>query len=319
MRILVVGDLHARDGNPLRRTDDYKEAIFRKLDAISDLANHYKHNVEHIIFLGDIFDQKRSARVSDELRQRLIYAFAGMPCPVMVVPGNHDLGPRGITSLPRQPLGTLEAAGCLQVLQHGALPLGGKVVLIVRPYDEKGDADPNYYALSEEELIYPDDYTLIEVAHGSVLAPGDDRPYPYVNVDDIPGIEKIDVFATGHIHENLGVHTVGTTAFVNLGSIGRTALTIANLTRTVQVGLIDTEAKSVTPLDVPGVQPGIEVFEGTSGSHEMETPSDEVAAFVARLGEGLRAEQLTIDELLAGEEVTGDVRAIVKRLLEEAA
>ena len=318
MKILTVGDLHVRDGNPLGRTDNYKEAIFQKLMSIQGLA--LEHQVEHTVFLGDIFDQKRGSRVSDTIRQRLIVHFNSWHGEVWVVPGNHDMGSKGLSSLSNQPLGTvIEGSEACLLVGESILAEEVNAIFCPRPYNEARDADPTYYSLTEEERRTASDYpefTTIMFAHGSLLGPGDDRPYPYVDAGTIP--DPAAIIISGHIHENLGIHTLPSgQLFYNSGSIGRTARTQANMTRTIQVGIIDMEEKTTMLYDVPGVAPASEVFEVAGPTNEAEV-NDEVIAFVQRLGEGLRAEQLTIDELLAGGDMNPDVKKLVKRLLEEA-
>ncbi len=311
IKILTVGDLHARDTNPSSRKYDYKQAILAKLMEIRRIANEEKADVT--IFLGDIFDQKRGARVSDFLRQQLIKHFMYWPGSALVVPGNHDMGAKGIDSLGNQPLGTLYASGCIRPLTNGETLDNGNTVLIPRPYNEKRDADPTYYSL-DEDIDYSGKLTIM-FCHGSVLDPGNDRPYDFVSFSDIPN--RPDILVTGHIHENLGIVNDDGHLFINTGSIGRNAKTQANLTRKVQVALIDTDTHEARAIDVP-VAPAEDVFETSEVSESVEA-SDKILEYVKRVGEGLRSEELTIDELLAGGDMPREVRALVKRLLEDAA
>ena len=322
MKLLIFGDLHAADRPPGGRVDDYTRAILDKLDTIAKLCEKYE--VEYALGTGDILHQKQSNRVSDALRQKLITAFKSFPCEVRVTAGNHDLGPDGLDSLPRQPLGTLEKAGAVQILT-GLTSLGGKVAIVARPYNavaegvHDGVTDPSYYALTKEELKITEEWKVIGLAHGSLLAPGDSRPYPYVNVDDIPNFDRYDLFVSGHIHEALGVVKVGDTIFANPGSIGRTRRDIPSYTRTVEVLVVtvDENGVSVEEVPVPGVKPATEVFGGREVTEEVAAPSDEITKFVEVLGEGLRADSLSIPELLAEFDVEPETKAVVARLLEE--
>ncbi len=318
MRLLIFGDLHAADKPPGGRVDDYTRAILDKLDAIAKLCE--KYGVEYACSLGDTFHVKQPNRVSHSLVQQLILAFKRFPCEVLTIPGNHDLGPDGLASLARQPLGTLERAGAVTIILDAEIYGKDEPVWIVpRPYSAEaegvhnGQTDPSYYAT--EAAVEP----IIGLAHGSLLAPGDSRPYPYVNVDDIPGLEKYDLFVSGHIHEALGVVKVGKTIFCNPGSIGRTRGDIPSYTRTVEVLMVtvDKNGVSVEEVPVPGVRPATEVFGGREVTEEEAAPSDEISKFVEVLGEGLRADSLSIPELLAEFDVDPEIKATVQRLLEE--
>jgi DNA repair exonuclease SbcCD nuclease subunit len=325
IKLAFFGCLHAADRPPLGRKDDYRQAILNKLKAIAGICA--ERGVGYAVVTGDLFHNKRPNRVSHALVQALMLHFQIFPCPVYVIPGNHDIGPDGVESLPRQPLGTLDQARAVTILLQAqpftvtGNPLAATAFwLVPRPYSTEGDADPNYYALSLTEVagLGGNPAPVIVVAHGPVLAPGDERPYPYVNVDQIPGIERVDLFVGSHIHEDLGIHNVNGMIFANVGSIARTARTQANYTRKVQMLIATVEGKEVTveSVEIPGVAPALSVFEGKEVD-TPEVPNDEIQKFVERLGQGLRSEELTIDELLAGVE-DSDVRSLLKELLEEA-
>lgn len=338
MKLLFMGDLHAADKPPLGRVDDYMETVLHKLSAIADLAR--VHEVAAVLSVGDIFHSKQSNRVSDTLRQRLISAFKGFPCQVYVVPGNHDMGPAGLNSLGNQPLGTLAKAGAIEVITQAFYcgPEGkgaqeGMVYLVPRPYDANaegfhtGETDPSYYSLDENESETiagtNGNFPIIGIAHGSILPPGDTRQYPYVDVSTIPGIERYDLYVCGHIHEPLGVHPVGKTVFANPGSVMRTSRDLTNYARQVQVLLVevaDGGLRSVTEVPIPGMAPALEVFGRRPDTEKPDVSSDDITNFIELLGEGIRADSLTIPELLAelGEKIEPRVKAEVQRYLEEA-
>ncbi len=285
-----------------------------------------------VISVGDIFHSKQSNRVSDTLRQLLIDVFKSFPCPVYVVPGNHDLGPAGLASLPNQPLGTLEKAGAVTILRTiYDCDLPG-VWIVPRPYNtdaegfHTGVTDPSYYSLTEEEketiAVLPDD-VVIGVAHGSLLPPEDTRQYPYVDVSTIPGIDDYDLYVSGHIHEPLGIHSVGKhTQFANPGSVVRTSRDIANYARQVQVLSVNIEETQMQVIEVPipGMAPALEVFGRKESSDKPDVEGDDISNFIGLLGQGLRADSLSIPELLAEMDMKMEprVKAEVTRHLEEA-
>ena len=324
MRIAFVGDLHASDTTPQSRIDDYPRAILRKMDGIREVR--HKWYLDAIVWSGDIFHQKRSARVSDWLRQRLMEKFDSMDVPNFVVPGNHDMGPRGIDSLDHQPLGTLAVSGIITVLNDITSSRVG-VWIVPRPYSAERDADPSYYSLTEKEKNFiANNYKapIIMVAHGSLLPAGEERPYPTVNVDKIPGIEQLDALISGHIHENLGIHQLpGGGYFTNPGSVGRVARTQANMARVVSLFLLELSEPTLDTkiqgqfLAIPGVAPATEVFAKVEEVKE-EGPNDELKKFVGALAGGLQLSSMSLSEVIAQVDTENDeVRKLMLKYLEE--
>lgn len=55
-KVLIIGDVHLSPRTPASRKDKYADTMISKLSSLSDLIT--KHNVEHLIFLGDLFNTK---------------------------------------------------------------------------------------------------------------------------------------------------------------------------------------------------------------------------------------------------------------------
>lgn len=342
MRLLFFGDLHAADNPPSGRVDDYRQTVLDKLATIGELCRVYR--VDYALSTGDVFHLKQPSRVSHSLVQALITAFRRFPCPVLAIPGNHDLGPDGVESLSRQPLGTLERAGALEIpLEMRLLYVEGRidsqVWLVPHPYSAAaegvfGQVDPTYYSVRSDEVkrIMKDVRPVIGLAHGSLLAPGDKRPYPYVTVDQIPNFHLYSLFVSGHLHETLGVvpvrlpdHEPGKhTLFANPGSVLRTSRSLMNYSRQVEVlivSILEGGVLEVEEVPLPEVAPAKDVFAGRAlDEHHPELATDEIDQFLSRVGEGLRADQYSIDELIAscGGDVPVEIKSELKRLLEEA-
>lgn len=314
IRILIFNDVHLADKPPLGRKDDYAQSILTKLEEIRDLCK--THEVAAAICTGDLFHVKRPDRVSHQLVRQVGNLLQSFTLPVYIVPGNHDMGPDELVSLERQPLGVLASWGAVTLLAERSLFVG-PLHLIPRPWNTERDADPTYYSPTTEELSTTNQHIL--VAHGSLLPPGEERPYPYVTIDQVPGIEHYAVVFAGHIHEPLGIVPVkGGPLYVNLGSVGRTARTQSNLLRRPEVALLEAEGQevTVTRLTLTSPAPIDEVFEAKATATE-DTP-DEIVRLANVLAQGLSVEQVSLDDLLSRTpiEMSEPVRRLVKGYLE---
>lgn len=320
-KLLFFNDPHTADRPPLGRKDDYQLSIMTKLVEIGELCQ--VHVVDAAICTGDICHQKRPNRVSHYLVGELGHTFSEYPCPVYVVPGNHDMGPGGLANLNRQPLGTLARLGAVELLTQAKPVVIGDVLVVAREWDAEREGDPNYYAFDPAGVNWQKVVSTkhpILVVHGPVLAPGDSSIYTHITVDQIPGVEMFDAVFSGHVHERLGCHLVGREGplFVNFGSVGRVSRTQSNFLRRVSVALYDSDKEEVTELVLENVQPGPEVFEAVTPTGEPSN-TEEIARLADVLGQGIVAGEKTIDELLAGiENISNEVKQLVVQHLEEA-
>lgn len=316
-RILFVGDLHLSDQPPLGRVPGYREHILAKLEEIGRIV-HDDHHIDAVCFLGDIFHSKRPMFTSHYLVQKVqdILDYIGQNCQdVFILPGNHDQGPEGLNSLHRQPLGVLRAGAAILGWQADTVSRE-TFSLISRPYHPQRDLDPDYYRLSEEEKLLSS--PRIMVAHGSLIPPGDSRPYPVLNVGELAAdgtLEGIDYLVSGHIHEALGLHLLkGGTVFCNPGALSRPSRTQDAMTRQVQVWLLD-HGNSYDMIPLTSALPAAEVFLAPGG--DGATVTDEIADFADALAEGLSLEDAPIEQLLAGiDGVSVEVKEIVRQHLE---
>ncbi len=121
---------------------------------------------------------------------------------------------------------------------------------------------------------------------------------------------------------------VQSTIFANPGSVVRTSRDIANYARQVQVLSVDIERRGIEPgnylivnaVPIPGMAPALEVFGRKESSDTPDVGGDDISNFIGLLGQGLRADSLSIPELLAEMDMKIEprVKAVVQRHLEEA-
>ena len=108
MRAIITGDWHYKGINPRARTDDFQEAMNRKIREVYSIAE--EHRADIIIVPGDVFDSPGTAlgTIAD-----LATLLQDAPCPVVSIAGNHDIWGANPGSKFRTPFGLLARLGLL--------------------------------------------------------------------------------------------------------------------------------------------------------------------------------------------------------------
>ncbi len=299
MEVIVFTDLHLADKPPLGRLEGYKQ---EGLDMLAECVDIAHQRGATLVCGGDFTHLKAPTKNSLRLLGEVTDILKPFNEKMLVVPGNHDMNPRG--TLEGQPLELLEKNGLVEILEYDNPYMFGKEgVIHARPYDVHRDADPTYYALTPLEhkgvgLIDTGALSLL-VAHGSIIPDAEYRPYPTVRVCDID-TAGIDVLVAGHIHENLGqqpLHSKGG-IFINVGALGRCSRTEANRTRTIQVVSVS-GGGNLDIIDLKSARPSDSIF---LEAESQEVESDQIAEFVACLSAGLQIEQV------------GDIQAHIEKM-----
>lgn len=283
MKILTFSDVHLADNNPTARIDNYQEALFNKLEQIRVAAEKLK--CAFIISAGDLFHIKEPRNVSHALVQRAIKFFKSFPCPVLALPGNHDLHHNRIESLPKQPLGTVfESGAILNILTSGGWGFkpdsGPPVVVRGLPYADRPDLE------SFQDLFHgcPKDAVKVLVAHCFASEKGgvffDNRVFSYRELLDAC---SPSVAVLGHWHVDNGICKVEDSWFINVGALSRGSLDGDNLKRDVKIGLISIDGPTV---DVKAlklkVRPVEEIFD-LKAKEKAEQDNAKINAFVSEL------------------------------------
>lgn len=171
--------------------DKLHEARFQALENVRKQAE--AKPTAFVLIAGDLFDDNSVDRSTSERALKLLGDF---PCPVFVLPGNHDpLCAGGVWE--RAPWRQLAADAKVRVLRERALVRAAEgVTLFPCPVFTKTSlADPfEWVKPGESEGI------RIGVGHGSVMdrphLPEDDHPIPL----DTPASRALDYVALGHWH-----------------------------------------------------------------------------------------------------------------------
>ena len=249
MRFLILGDLHLRYRAPANRIDDFWMAQWDKMNQVFDLVK--KHDCcEWILQPGDLFHRPDPANITVYSLMRVLHKeniyIAG-------VLGQHDVFHRRFDDLSRTGIGILEAGLCWALLESNKpfVPSFGKPVEI-------------YGRSFEQELpskMRPiEGLTRILVAHMMV---GNKILYPFQKLRRperlIQEMSDFDLIVLGDYHYPFHTELDGRHV-INVGALTRQSIAKRDRSRTPQVAIYDTEAKSVETLQLK-CKPVEEIFD----------------------------------------------------------
>lgn len=238
--ILAVNDIHATRRPPSTCTDSYWPDLLNLLHQTVDVAR--EREVSAVVWAGDVLHHKAPGRTDHGLMQDLIRVIQAYPCPLFIVPGNHDIQHDRLDSIEdTQPLGVLYLAGArrLEGWAGDDLPLYGV------PWQRSWSEDTIRTALADWKQVSG---RSLVVTHAPVYPPGREPRYEGAEctpaswwagaVEDLGNLHGV---LYGHIHEPHGTYRVpGYGAwFCNFGALSRGSLDEYNLEREVGVALWD--------------------------------------------------------------------------------
>lgn len=234
-RLLITGDWHYRGSNPIGRTDDYQRAVTSKLEEVFRLA--HEQTCDAIIAPGDIFD---SPNVSLSVVGDLADILAGRSCPVLAIPGNHDIYGGNPETAYRTPYGLLARLGLLwDLISEPWVSDDGSVVVAGRPFSEATDRDLLYtYGWSGEQEPWK---LTVLVTHGMLLEEDPGFEIRHTTFDQLFTLkgQLPDVLVVGHYHLGWGIQESPTC--INPGALTRLTAHPAEIERLPQVCLLAVE------------------------------------------------------------------------------
>jgi DNA repair exonuclease SbcCD nuclease subunit len=256
-KYLIINDVHLTNENshPASCTATYTDDLFDLLEAANKVAE--QRECSGIIQLGDLFHIKAPGRNSHQLIQRTLKWAASAPCPVWVVPGNHDLSNDRLESLDEgQPLGVLYDSGIVGRAEGYLVQKSPKnefdssanrLPIYSVPWQTYWDAEHSVADRAVKralEIFTPQDTPQLIVTHAPFFPPGVNPAYEHYSTEKFAKFVNPDGRASvqviyGHIHDHHGEYVVNGVRFANYGALSRGSLTESNLTRKVGVTLWD--------------------------------------------------------------------------------
>jgi DNA repair exonuclease SbcCD nuclease subunit len=222
-----------------------------------------KESADFLVLAGDTFEHNG---VSRELVSEVIDRLRSMPCPVFVIPGNHD---------PLQPGSVWEHAGWVTARNVHVLrtreprPIPGGVLFPCPLFRKRSTEDPTAWIDSSGT-----DGIRIAIAHGHAgETPNSDGSYP-IDVDT-PKRAGLDYVALGHWHS--------TTMFgERMAYSGAPEQTNFGERNSGNVLIVDIEAPGETPV-IQTVRTGLMSWQQIDRTITMDGELADVARSLARL------------------------------------
>lgn len=317
-KVLIINDVHLTNDNshPSSCTASYTDDLFDLLNESLDVAESL--DCKAIIQLGDLFHIKAPARNSHGLIQRTIRWAKRAPCPVYVVPGNHDLLNDRLESLNEgQPLGVLYESGAVLRADKNFPDLNVYAIPWQQFWDAEQSVADSAVRTALDEYMELDTPQLI-VTHAPFFPPGANPAYENYSTEKFarkvnPSGRANTQVIYGHIHDHHGEYVVNGVRYANYGALSRGSLTESNLTRQVGVTIWDsiTGRFEFIPLTA---KPAEEVFR-VKEITQVRTTQVKLDEFLQSVGES------TI-EITSVESVLAQVRSLrlgkdIERVVEE--
>ena len=248
-----------------------------RIDAIRSLGDVARREAcEFVVVAGDVFE---SNMVAERTVRRALDALAGVPCPVYLLPGNHD--PLDAAPVYRSAVFRQAQPGNVVVLQEpGVLRARDGVELVAAPWFTKrplgdlvGDAVAGLVA---------DGTVRVVVGHGAVDALSPDADDPAVirlaRLEEALAAGTVHYVALGDRHSRL---PVGGTGRVRYSGSPEVTAFVEALPGDVLVVELDGEAVAVTPHHV-GTWRFVDLARDVNTPADVEAVDAELAAMTGK-------------------------------------
>lgn len=313
MTLLATGDLHGTSQNPVGRLDNVELTQIEKWREVCAIA--HVNDASAILQPGDIFD---SASVADTTKGRVGQMFRNAPCPVISIPGNHDLFGHNETTLPRTPYRLLSRLGCFKNVHRSFEAIGRNVFVTGHGYTTETDTpdgahqfDPLTY---EPRLPVGVGTITIHLVHSMLMVKKPSYDMRHTLIDDVQ--TSADVIVCGHHHGGFGIYKRRDgKIFINPGALTRLSAHEHEINRQVQVALIhiyDDRHIECELVPLKCAKPGNQVLtrEHLERKSEQEDKLEHFLAILANEGEAKFLDLIEIvDDISARENIPANVKA----------
>ena len=307
LRVLFVGDNHCDSNTPPSRSDNYCLATTQELQESLEIARDRK--CDAVVLLGDVFNRMEVGGESRNLVLRTLKKGNGgaqWPFPIYVVVGNHDIA-HDPANLDKSALGTIIEADLVQKVDY-AEDLGIAF----------GHFVPHIEQQIEEGMLMKVP-ALIWAVHASITT--QNIFGKYILFEKVPLSKKTRLVVAGHIHFPMEQTRQDGARFINPGNVGRNAATKENMSRAIQVLLVDYERDGsridTELIPLASALPSNQIFH-VQRIQEKKDQAAEEAQFIKKVGQLSGWVSLTSGDKYQTLRQAGSVKKIDARVVDMA-
>lgn len=322
VKFIVTGDLHYRGINPRARLDNFKEALSRKLYEVYELVS--QHNAKAIIIPGDVFDGPSPGWGTAAELGMIIQA---APCPVLVIPGNHDVWAGNPGSKHRTPFGMLSRLGLMWDLTEEPFEVEDKepfdIAITGHGFTVETDTELGKGQFAPPARTEAWDGTAIHLVHSMLMdhSPGFEMRHTLISQVETTA----QVIISGHEHIGFGIKRRDDgVLFINPGALCRLSAHHAEIERQVQVALLTVHESRIVEAELIPLKSAAPGYEVLSRAHlEAEAERNErlerFLALLASEGESKFLEvREIVEDIAAREQLPEEVKAEALKRIGEA-
>lgn len=318
MRILYLTDTHFRGTTPRSRLDDLPQSLLAKLAEVVELAR--QHQVAAILHGGDLFDRPD---VAPAVATQFLRHLRTAPCPVYGIAGNHDLYGLNPETLSRTMLGLADGVDLIQLVRPGQ-PVwlaDGTIRIQVTGQEYHAEIDRRDPRLDycvggdSQHQRHPGADFAIHLTHGMLLEHPFFEGMAHTLLHSVMPHTLADLTLGGHYHPGWSkAYDVAGRLFLNPGAIARLGSQTADLTRPVQVLLLELNRGQPIQyqfLALQSAQPGDQVIDVRASESQLARERA-LADFIQGIGSASQFEVLEVQEIMERVAQSGSVPRQVK-------
>ena len=243
MKFIFATDFHIMGTSPGSRIDDYPQAIHKKIEEIFSLGS--KFNIDFLLLGGDLFE---TYNVSTSVIRQTMEWLKNRDIPILSILGNHDLHGHTIDTFYRSAVSILDISDFVRVFDSDK----DRSLRALHYYNGlENDLNKNKEPSSKMQDILSGN-EMIWVVHGMISDISLPKISRNILAADVRVGSNTKLVLSGDYHGGFPItKREDGVIFANPGALSRTSTTKDNLSRAIQVALVEYDPSDInTKIDI---------------------------------------------------------------------